>query len=279
MKKWAKRLGFLFLILLALVGLSHIFGGPTSPFGTALGVLEINGTIWVADDWLEQIEDFRKNPAIRGVVVRINSPGGTVAASQEIFENLKRLSKIKPVVASMGTLAASGGLYVALGANRIFADAGTITGSIGVRMQHLDIGELLKFFKIEYETIKSGTFKDLGSLTRPLTASELAILEGLMSEIHDQFKVAVSEQRGLKMNVVDQIADGRIFSGAKAKELGLVDELGDLGIAIAWVATQAGIKGEPELVYGEKRSAWWMRSLFGSAKALLSGPQICYSYP
>lgn len=279
MKKWGKRLGFLFLVLLAVIGLGRVMGGPASPFGKAIGVLEVNGTLWLADDWLKQIDAFRKNPAIRAVVVRINSPGGTVAASQEIYATLKRLSAIKPVVASMGTLAASGGLYVALGANRIFADAGTLTGSIGVRMQHLNIEGLLAFAKIRYDTIKSGRFKDIGSVTRPLTDAEKVLLENLMADIHGQFKQAVAESRHLEMDKVEAMADGRIFSGAKAKELGLIDEIGDLGQAVAWTAAKVGIKGEPELVYGEKAGMWWVRTLFGGGRALLSGPQICFLYP
>ena len=280
MKKWGKRLGFLLLVLLAFVGLGRIFSSSSgSPFGKALGVLEIEGTIWVSDDWLKQIDSFRTNPLIRGVVVRVNSPGGTVAASQEIFESLKALNKIKPVVVSMGTIAASGGLYVALGANKIFADPGTITGSIGVRMQHVDLGALLKFIKVEYETIKSGHFKDIGSFTRPLSPDEFAILEGLMKEIHEQFKAAIVSARGLKKDFVDSIADGRIFSGAKAKEFGLVDTLGGYDVAIQAAAQLAGIKGEPRLVFGNKAGVWWVKALFGQAKAALSGPLAFYSYP
>ena len=279
MKKWAKRLGFLFLVLFALVGLTKMCSGPAGPFGRGVGVIEINGTLWVSDDWVKQIESFRKNSNIRAVVVRINSPGGTVGASQEIFSALQNLSQKKPVVASMGTIAASGGLYAAMGAKKVFANPGTLTGSIGVKMQHIDIGSLLQFLKIGMETIKSGRFKDMASFTKPLGAEEAALLESLMQEIHGQFKEAVSKSRNIPMEKLDTFADGRIFTGVKAKELNLVDELGDFLQAVKTAAQMGGIKGEPELVYGEKEMAWWVKSLFGEAKAAVSGPLAFYLYP
>ncbi|MDZ4224519.1 MAG: signal peptide peptidase SppA, partial [bacterium] len=266
-------------ILFALVGLTRTCSSPVGPFSKAVGVLEVNGTLWVSDDLVKQIESFRKNQNIRSVVVRINSPGGTVGASQEIYSALQNLSQKKPVVASMGTIAASGGLYVAMGAQKVFADPGTLTGSIGVKMQHIDIGSLLKFLKIEMETIKSGRFKDMASFTKPLGPEEAALLESLMQEIHGQFKEAVSKSRNIPMETLDTFADGRIFTGAKAKELNLVDALGDFLDAVKMAAQMGGIKGEPELVYGEKEMAWWVKSLFGEAKAAVSGPLAFYLYP
>jgi len=278
MKKWGKRVLIAVVVFLALIGLGHLFSGP-APFGKALGVIEVEGAFWVSDDWVKQIDTFRKSPNIVGVVLRINSPGGTVAAAQEIYDALKRLALVKPVVASMGTIAASGGLYIAMAANQVVADAGTLTGSIGVRMEHFNLEELLKFAKIQYETIKAGRLKDLGSVSRPLTAEERALLEAMMAEIHQQFKKTVAESRKIDPKVVDQFADGRIFTGAKAKELGLVDEIGDMGKAIEIAAQKAGIQGEPNLVYSKESGPWFWKTIFGSAKTVLSGPLACYMYP
>lgn len=278
MKTWGKRIGFFVLILLALVGLGKLLGGEKGR-GKSLGIVEIHGVIWAADDWLKEINDFRKNPSIAGVVVRINSPGGTVGASQEIFDSLQRLAAKKPVVASMGTVAASGGLYAALGAKKIVAEPGTITGSIGVRMEHMNIGDLLRLAKIEYETIKSGALKDLASNTRSLTAEERSFLEDLMKEFHEQFRQTVAAARNLKPEALEKIADGRILTGASAKEAGLVDELGGFDKAVEVAAQMAGIEGEPHLVYVKEPILWWVKALMGTAKAYLSGPQICYLYP
>lgn len=277
MKKWGKRVGLILLILLAFVGFKQIFMRPLA-FGKGLGVVEINGTIWVADDLLKEIESFRKNPNIVGVVVRINSPGGVVAASQEIFSSLKKLSQTKPVVASMGSIAASGGLYIALAANKIVADEGTLTGSIGVRMEHVNASELLKFLKVDLNTIKSGRFKDIGSYSRPMQPEERAILDDLMSEIHEQFKSVVAKERKLKLSDVETFADGRVFSGAKAKTYGIVDELGSFDKAVEIAAVLAKIKGEPRLVYADRDSVWWAKAFFENASEFFSGPQICFLY-
>lgn len=276
MKKWGKRFGIFLLLLLSLVGLRQIF---REAGGKALGVLEVEGAFWTSDSWTKKIDDFRKNPQIAGVVVRINSPGGTVAAAQEIYQAIKDLGKVKPVVASMGTISASGGLYVAMAADTIVASAGTLTGSIGVITKRINLEEVLPFFKIKFETLKSGRLKDLGNISRALTSEEKGLLEEMLVEIHGQFKKTVAEARKLKPEVVDQFADGRIFTGAKAKELGLIDEVGDMGRAIAILKEKTGLKGEPRLVYSEEPGVWWVKALFGTAKAFFSGPLVCYLYP
>lgn len=278
MKKWLKRLLVFFLLLMALLGIRGLFQ-KGAPFGKALGVLEIEGTMWVGDAWVEQIETFRKDDQIRGVVVRIQSPGGTVAAAQEIFEALKNLGAKKPVVASMGTVAASGGLYVAMAAPTVVADPGTITGSIGVKMQHLHLEDLLSVLGVKFETIKSGRLKDLAGVTRPLTEEERALLEEMMAEIHEQFKQTVAEARGLETQKLAKIADGRIFTGAKAKEWGLVDQLGGFIEAVKVAAQKAGIEGEPRLVYGQKGGSRWVRAFLETMKVYFSGPLACYLYP
>lgn len=276
MKKWFKRLVFFFVLLLALIGLRQVFRGVH--LGKALGVLEVEGTFWISDDWVAEIEEFRKDPQIAGVVVRINSPGGTVAAAQEIYQALKRLGQKKPVVASMGTIAASGGLYIAMAADTLVADPGTLTGSIGVITKRLNLEDLLQFTKIKMETLKSGRLKDLGNISRPLTAEEKEILENMLIEIHGQFKKTVAEARKLDEKVLEGYADGRVFTGAKAKELGLVDEIGDMGKAVEIAAKKAGIVGEPRLIYSEQSTARFLKVIFGTLKAYLSGPLVCYLY-
>lgn len=278
MKKWSKRILLFLLILFAWVGFQKTFK-ELFPQKNAVGVVEIAGTLWVSDDWVQEIESFRKDPNIRAVIARIQSPGGTVAASQEIYAALKKLSEKKPVVASLGTIAASGGLYAALAANKIVADAGTLTGSIGVRMEHFNIGELLRFAKIDYDTIKSGHFKDMASFSRPMTAEERGLLEGMMQEIHGQFKEAVATSRNLKPKQVEQFADGRIFSGAFAKEIGVIDEIGDFGKAVEIVSKLAKIEGEANLVYSREPSSWWVKNFLSHFKISLLGPQMCYLYP
>lgn len=278
MGKWFKRFGIFLLLVFALAGLRSFFKESVG-FGQALGVLEIEGVMWTGDPWVEQIENFRKNAQVRGVVVRIQSPGGTVAASQEIFEALKGLSEKKSVVASMGTVAASGGLYVAMAAPTIVADPGTLTGSIGVKMEHLQVTDLLAMLGVKYETIKSGRFKDLASPARALSAEERQLLETMMAEIHGQFKEAIQKSRNLAQGQLEKIADGRIFTGAKALEFGLVDQLGGLTHAVKLAAEQAGIKEEPKLIYGETGGSWWVKAFLETAKAYLAGPLVCYLYP
>ena len=278
MKKWGKRAIIFVCIVLAYAGFKRL-SHEAEKNAKAIGVLEVEGTMWFSDDWLEQIEKLRKDPRVKAVVVRIQSPGGTVASAEEIYTALQNLSKTKPVVASMGTIAASGGLYVAMGANKIMADRGTITGSIGVRMEHINIEDLLKFLKIQYETIKSGQFKDMAAFNRPLGTEERALLDDMMKEIHLQFKQVVATSRNIPLEKVDGFADGRIFSGAKAKELGLVDAIGNFNDAVALAANLAKISGEPELIYPKEKKWSLIRGLMGTTRAAISGPLACFMYP
>jgi len=260
------------LIAVIVLGISFVLGmlsffvtsaGDDSDFsvfgGEKIGIVKVEGTIIKSDDTIEDIEKVRKDDSIASVIIRIDSPGGSVGASQEILEAIKLLAKEKPVVASMGTIAASGGYYVSLGAERIMASPGTITGSIGVRMEHIDIGRLLDWVRIGHETLKSGKFKDIGSIDRPLTPAEREILEGLLEDLHGQFKEAVSEARKLDMADVDRIADGRMFTGREAIELGLIDRIGGFAEAIKVAAEMGGIEGEPKLSFPRKHRMWFMR--------------------
>ncbi|MCL4557713.1 MAG: signal peptide peptidase SppA, partial [Deltaproteobacteria bacterium] len=181
--------------------------------------------------------------------VRINSPGGGVAASQEIYDTLVRIRKKKPIVVSMGTVAASGGYYIACGADKIVAEPGTITGSIGVIMEFFDVGDLLKWARVKSEVVKSGKFKDIGSPFRAMKSDEKIYLQSVIDDVLRQFKNVVSENRHIPMGKLDEIADGRVFAGDQALKLGLVDELGGLHTAEKLAARLGGIKGEPTLVY------------------------------
>lgn len=226
-----------------------------------VGLIKIEGTIMTAISVVEELEKARKDPSIKAVVVRLDTPGGAVAASQEIFEEVKKVDGTKPVIASMGNIAASGGYYVACGARKIFANQGTLTGSIGVRMEHVNIGELLNWAKISHETLKSGYFKDIGSFDRPMTDEERALLQGFLTDLHAQFKETVAASRNIPIEEVEKIADGRIFSGEEAVGLKLVDEIGGLTDAVKFAYNAAGLKGEPEYRVLEKEKTFLMRML------------------
>lgn len=269
------------MILFLLIGGSFLFGmiaylvagdsaGSDWSVGSRVGMVTVDGPIISADDVVDELDRFRKNDSIKAVVLRIESPGGSVAASQEILEAAKKLSNKKPVIASMGSVAASGGYYIACGATKILANAGTVTGSIGVRMEHVMLGELFKWAKIQHQVLKSGKFKDLGSIDRPMTEEEKKILQDMLDDIHAQFKEEVSRSRNLEMAVVDEFADGRVFTGRQALERKLVDEIGGLSEAILLAGKMGGINGEPKVVYPSGRFHG-LRKLFESVSAIMDG--------
>jgi len=249
--------------------------------GGRVGVLEVKGMIVQADETIKDIESIRRDDDVKSVVLRIDSPGGSVGSSQEILEAIRILREDKPVVASMGAVAASGGYYIACGADEIMANPGTITGSIGVRMEHVAIGDLLKWAKIDRETLKTGRFKDIGSIERPLDPEEKALIQGVLDELHDQFTGTIAEARELERADVDALADGRIFTGLDAKQRGLVDEIGGFARAIRRAAELGGIEGEPELAYPPKRGGLVKRLMEGAASMVqsLSGSAVEYWRP
>lgn len=221
--------------------------------GGGIGIIEIKGVIMESKKTLDEIEAFSEDPLIKAVIVRINSPGGSVAPSQEIYDGLKRLGKKKPVYSSMASLAASGGYYVACGTKKIFASPGTITGSIGVIMQFANVSKLLEWAKVSAYNVKTGKFKDIGSPHREMTADERTLLQDMIDNVLGQFRRAVSAARGIPMDKVVEISDGRIFSGEQAKEAKLVDELGGMTETVEAIAKEAGITGKPHLVYASKK--------------------------
>ncbi len=224
-------------------------GGGGAIFGERVAIVALEGLIVDVDDLVRELKGHRDNPTVRAVVIRINSPGGVVAPTQELHAALKRVRAAgKPVVASLGAVAASGGYYVAVAADRIYADPGTLTGSIGVIMQMANVHELLKKVGVDYVVVKAGEYKDIGSFARPMLPDERRVLQALLDDVHGQFIAAVAAGRKLDRAEVLQFADGRIVSGSQAKALRMVDALGGLEEAIEGAATLAGLPTPPRVV-------------------------------
>jgi protease-4 len=240
--------GTLMAIVLSLSGYS-----PALSFTNKIGVVPINGIIRDSDIIIAQMIAFRNDRQIKAIILRIDSPGGGVGPSQEIYSETRRTSKTKKVVASLGSVAASGGYYIASAADSIVANPGTLTGSIGVLMEFVQVEELLKKIGIKMQVIKSGEFKDIGSPNRKMTHEEKQMLLTLLEDIRNQFVTAVSQGRNMPEEAVLELADGRIFSGRQAKGLGLVDSLGNFRDAVSVAKRLAHIKGEVKLVYPRKR--------------------------
>jgi len=230
--------------------------------GGKIGVVVLDGVISseLSEQTVRQLAKHRDDPAIKAIILRVDSPGGGVASSQEIYEEVKRLrAGGKLVVASLGSVAASGGYYVACVADRIFANAGTLTGSIGVIVQLANAEELLRKVGVESTVITSGPFKDSGNPTRPLRPEERQVFQALVDDVYQQFVDAVSQGRQMSLEEARHLADGRIYTGRQAKELRLIDELGTFQDAIAYTAATIGISGKPILVQEEKERLWWLK--------------------
>jgi protease-4 len=227
-------------------------------FGDKIGVIPIQGPIMDSERIVTQLVELKKDRRIKAIILRIDSPGGGVGPSQEIYREVRKTINTKKVVVSMGSLAASGGYYIASAANRIVANPGTITGSIGVIMEFVHIEDLLKKIGVDMEVLKSGEFKDIGSPHREMSPRDKELIKGLISDIQEQFVSAVARGRDLSVEEVQEIADGRILTGARAKELGLVDLLGNFQDAVDLTKKLVGIKGDVTLVYPKKdRSRLW----------------------
>jgi protease-4 len=259
-----------FVIFVGLMGLGIWLKSkiPTTP---KVAVLKVEGVINTADDILARLKKVEEDKSIKALVVRVNSPGGAVGASQEIYEELKKIKEKykKPVVVSMENVAASGGLYISLPANVIYANGGTITGSIGVIIQKLTVKELLHKLGIKAEVVKTGKYKDILSPFRDMTPDEKEYLLKLEENVLNQFKEAVVENRKGKLKVdINQIADGRIFTGSQAKEIGLIDKIGNYQDAITEAASLAGIKGKPVVVELKKEQPLVKKILGTSLKGV-----------
>jgi protease-4 len=241
------------LVLLFLINVLF----PDLDFSTEerIAVLRVEGVILDAQQTLGELKRYGDNPLVKAIVVRIDSPGGGVVPSQEIHDAVKRIrdKQNKLVIASMGTVAASGGYYIAAATDRIVANPGTLTGSIGVIMEMANVEGLMKKIGVESVVIKSGAHKDLGSPFRAMNLEDRTILQNVMDDVHSQFIEAVAAGRSLEIKDVRALADGRIFTGRQAKAAKLVDELGDLNDAIKLAADMAGLEGEPRVVEPRKR--------------------------
>jgi protease IV len=241
------------------------FWDPEAFFGLGekVGVVEITGLLSKSSPTLENLKKFREDQSIRAIVLRINSPGGVVGPSQEIMREVEKTKKVKKVVASFGSVATSGGYYAACAADLIMANPGSATGSIGVIMQMANLEQLTKKLGMDFFSLKAGALKDLGSPFRPLTPEEKAVLQNLLNNIHAQFMGDVARNRKLPLEKVRALADGRIFTGQEAKELGLVDALGNFNDAIERAGRLGGIKGKIETVYPEKKGLSLLKLLLG----------------
>ena len=242
------------LFLVSLYALSYLSDREESLWGgEKIAIIEVRGVILDPQPVVEKLVKLRKNEKVKAIVLRIDSPGGGVGPAQEIFAEVRKAQKEKKVLVSMGSVAASGGYYIACAADKILANPGSITGSIGVIVESLNVEELLRKLGLRSMVVKSGKHKDLGSPLRPMSEEEKKLLQGVLDSVHEQFIRAVAEGRKLPVEKVRELADGRIFSGEQARELGLVDELGNLEDTLAMAATLAGIRGEPEIMYPEKK--------------------------
>ncbi|MCG2709224.1 MAG: signal peptide peptidase SppA [Thermodesulfovibrionales bacterium] len=237
-----------FLILLIVISVIFAIFQKNVPMGDKVAVVRIEGPIMDSKNTIDEIKGYLKDASIKAIVLRVDSPGGAVAPSQEIYEEVKKATLKKKVIVSMGSVAASGGYYISAPADRIIANPGTLTGSIGVIMEIPNIEGLMNKIGVKTEVIKSGRYKDIASAFRKMGKEERLILQGVLDDVHEQFIKAVSDGRKIPFDEVKKIADGRIFTGRQAMEARLVDELGTLEDAIAAAGRLAGIKGEPEVV-------------------------------
>jgi len=236
------------LLLLLVVSLTLALFQKNIPLRSRVALVSIEGPIMDSMDVVKEIKEHAKDHSIKAIILRIDSPGGAVGPSQEIYEEVKKASAEKHIVVSMGSIAASGGYYIASPADMIFANPGTLTGSIGVIMEIPNLEGLMTKIGVRTEVIKSGKHKDMTSAFRKMDKEDRDILQGVLDNVHEQFIRAVAEGRKLTVDSLRPIADGRIFTGEQAKGLKLVDELGTLEDAIQKAAELAGISGEPEVV-------------------------------
>ena len=260
-------------IVLALLGKGNFF----SP-RERVGVVEIKGLLTDSRTVIKQLDRYRDDDSIKAIVLRINSPGGAVGPAQEILREVEKIRAKKKIVASLGTVAASGGYYIASGANLIMANRGTVTGSIGVIMQFTNVEGLTKKIGLDLFNLKAGRYKDAGSPLRPMTPEDKAYLQGLLDNIYQQFLSDVAHNRKIPLAKLKSLAEGRIYSGEEAKQVGLVDEFGNLPDAIERAGRLGGIKGKVKAVYAEKEGFSFLRLLLGQ-EAEESLSQLALPYP
>ena len=247
---------FVFFSALFLIGRVSFRSGSL-PFGDKIAVVEVKGVITQSSEIIAEIHQYLEDDGVKAIVLRVDSPGGGVGPSQEIYQEILKAKRKKKVIASMGAVAASGGYYVACASDSIVANPGTITGSIGVIMQFSNFEDLLKKIGIKGIVIKSGEHKDIGSPFREMTPEEKKIMQDTLDNVHQQFIRAVAQGRKLDVSKVVPLADGRIMTGEQAKQFGLVDKLGNLQDAIDEASKLVGIEGRPQIIYPKKKVSLW----------------------
>jgi protease-4 len=271
-------LAVLFFLGLSGIVLTLLGKGSFFSLQEQVGVVEIKGLLTDSATVIKQLERYQDDDSIKAIVLRINSPGGAVGPSQEILREVIKVRAKKKIVASLGTVAASGGYYIASGADLIMANRGTATGSVGVIMQFANVEGLSKKVGLDFFNLKAGRYKDVGSPFRAMTPEDQAYLQGFIDNIYNQFISDVAQNRKIPLARMKTLAEGRLYTGEEAKEAGLVDEFGNLPDAIDKAGRLAGIKGKVKAVYPEKEGSSLLRLLLGQkTEDVLS--QIALPYP
>ncbi len=278
---------FIFFWVIVILFLTGVDDTTRISRGNNVAVVEINGVIAESEKVVRQIKRYRENRNVDAILLRVDSRGGGVAASQEIYEEVKKtVDSDKPVVVSMGAVAASGGYYVSLPASSIVANPGTITGSVGVISQFIHIEEMLDKLGIDVTTIKTGRYKDSGSSFREMEEFEKSYWQDLMDDVYEQFVTAVASAREFELDLAYELAEGKIYTGRQAYELGLIDTLGTYEDAIRIAADLGGIEGDPEIIRERPRRTFWdsfFTSVFGDyvdvREKYLKLPAVQYRMP
>ncbi len=283
--------GAFFLFVISVFTLVYLTMRPGTQasgigFGSRIGVVDLEGVIISPTKVVEQLKDFGDDDSIKAIILHVNSPGGGVAASEEIYREVKRVrdDKKKRVVVSIETVGASGAYYVSSAANKIYADNGSIVGSIGVIAEWVNYEDLMKWAKLKPVTFKTGEFKDTGSPTREMTPAEKAYLQSLIDNMFGQFIAAVADGRHTSFDNIKQIANGKVWTGEEAKKMNLIDEIGDFQAVVSDTAKTVGIKGEPTLVRPVRDRKTLLDLVFGDVseylptreKLLDQGPGLYY---
>jgi protease-4 len=283
MRRFLWFLGFLatlgvgFVLALIVVAVWKSDGGLA--VGERIGVVVLRGFIGDPQQTVEALRDFREEDEVKAVILRVESPGGAIAPSQEIHDEVKRTAAAKPLVVSMGAVAASGGYYVSAPATRIVANPGTVTGSIGVILQTQEIHALFDRLGLRPRVLKSGPLKDAGSPFREMTDADRTLLQGIVDDMFDQFVEAVAEGRGMDREDVLALADGRVYSGRQARDHGLVDQLGGFWEAVEVARDEAGLARPPKLEYRKRERRSLLRWVLGDDAQALDGLEALGSFP
>ena len=263
-------LGVVFFLFIVAQIVSFSIDRTQLHLGEKVGIVSIEGAIFSSKKAVKELDEFAERKDIKAIVLRINSPGGSVAPTQEIYEKVKTLRGIKPVIASVGAVAASGGYYTALECEKIVANRGSVIGSIGVILEYPVAVDLLKKIGLRFETVKSGEVKDMGNPTREVTKRDREVFQSVINDLHRQFLNAVVEGRSLDKSIVEPLADGSVFTGEQALHLGLIDILGTFENAIEIAANFADISGKPKVIYPKKERSGLLDYLLGNAKQTAS---------